>query len=194
MTLVIWRFLCCPSTWNKILIKKSSYNVKKDFKYIKCGIVQVFRRTNVLHRHRIVLLLEYHEVQHICATCYRLDKIRNFHPECSSACPHYNEWLYVHDQLISESSLWSAKHSLKCQFCIDNQWEKKVLLGFILLHNHIRNSGVYNSQGCRIPIHSNLNIEFWRISWLSWLSDFWLFRVWLASGSYRNALWVLLLS
>jgi hypothetical protein len=76
---------------------------------------------------------------------------------------HYNEWLYVHDQLISESSLWSAKHSLKCQFCIDNQWEKKVLLGFILLHNHIRNSGVYNSQGCRIPIHSNLNIEFWRM-------------------------------
>ena len=71
--------------------KRSSYNVKKEFKYIKCGIVQVFRRTNVLHRHLIVLLLEYHEVQHICATCYRLDKIKNSHPECSSACPHYNE-------------------------------------------------------------------------------------------------------
>ena len=42
-------------------------------------------------------------------------------------------------------------------------WEKKALLGFILLHNHIRNSGVYNFQGCRIPIHSNLNIEFWRM-------------------------------
>jgi hypothetical protein len=83
---------------------------------------------------------------------------------------------------------------LKPQFCIDNMWEKKALLGFILLHNHIRNSGVYNFQGCRIPIHSNLNIEFWRMK----LVDYRDYRIcdFLEFGwpLYRNALGVLLLS
>jgi hypothetical protein len=30
-------------------------------------------------------------VQHICASCWRKDKIKQFHPECSSACPLASE-------------------------------------------------------------------------------------------------------
>ena len=39
------------------------------------------------------------------------------------------------------------------------------------MHNEVRKSGVYNFQGCRIPIVSNLNIEFWRNSLVDY-SDF----------------------
>ena len=31
------------------------------------------------------------EVHHICAACYRIDKVKNVHPESSSACPHFEE-------------------------------------------------------------------------------------------------------
>jgi hypothetical protein len=30
-------------------------------------------------------------VSHICATCWRTDKVKQVHPECSSACPHADE-------------------------------------------------------------------------------------------------------
>ena len=31
------------------------------------------------------------EVKHICAACYIKDKVEAKHPECSAACPHYND-------------------------------------------------------------------------------------------------------
>jgi len=31
------------------------------------------------------------EVQHICAVCYRIDKIKSAHPESSAACPHFSD-------------------------------------------------------------------------------------------------------
>ncbi|CAC5372733.1 unnamed protein product [Mytilus coruscus] len=41
--------------------------------------------------HKIMIRGVEREVNHFCATCYRLDKLKNHHPECSSACPHHNE-------------------------------------------------------------------------------------------------------
>ena len=61
-----------------------------------------------------------------------------------------------------DSALWSEKHILKCQFCNDSSWTKTDLFYFIWLHNEIRNSGLPNFQGKRIPIKSKLNIAFWR--------------------------------
>jgi hypothetical protein len=93
--------------------------------------------------------------------------------------------LQGHSYIVANQTLKSHK---------SDSHDKKALLGFILLHNHIRNSGVYNFQGCRIPIHSNLNIEFWRMK----LVDYRDYRIcdFLEFGwpLYRNALGVLLLS
>jgi len=73
--------------------KKSSYNVKKEFKTPSVWYCAGFQKNKCSKSspHSTVIRGVDREVQHICASCYRLDKIKNFHPECSSACLHYNE-------------------------------------------------------------------------------------------------------
>lgn len=41
--------------------------------------------------HSILLRGVNREVHHICATCYRIDKIQSSHPESSTACPHFSD-------------------------------------------------------------------------------------------------------
>jgi hypothetical protein len=45
-------------------------------------------------------------VQHICATCWREDNNKSFHPECSEYCPFQGNWLE------SDRNLVQVKHSL----------------------------------------------------------------------------------
>ena len=64
-----------------LLLKHQSHGIVHSLK----------KKCSKASQHKIVIRCVEREVNHFCATCYRMDKIKNQHPECSSVCPHNNE-------------------------------------------------------------------------------------------------------
>ena len=44
--------------------------------------------------------------QHICATCWRKDQTKIYHPESDEICPHQGAWLNVYRNRGSKSALF----------------------------------------------------------------------------------------
>ena len=65
-------------------------------------------------------------------------------------------------------ALWGPRHSAKCTFCCNSHLEVDELENFVAVHNTVKNSGLYNFLGCRIPVYSRLNIPFLRSSLLKY--------------------------
>ncbi|CAG2225059.1 unnamed protein product [Mytilus edulis] len=73
--------------------KKHSFGAKKETKTHTLWYCSLFQKNKCSKTspHKILIRGVEREVNHFCATCYRLDKLKSHHPECSSACPHHNE-------------------------------------------------------------------------------------------------------
>ena len=158
---------------NRTTAKRQVLVLNKILKHQSHGIVHSFKKKcSKASQHKIVIRCVEREVNHFCATCYRMDKIKNQHPECSSVCPHNNEWLQQVLEIDNlEKVLWKSKHSVKCKFCSDCSLSKENLINYIAIHNKIRASGLYNFQDCRIPVFSRLNISYIRQKLLNY-SDY----------------------
>ena len=72
--------------------KKSNYP-KKDLKAPSVWYCAAFQRNKCTKSspHNTNIRGTDREVHHICAACYRIDKVKSGHPECSPACPHSSE-------------------------------------------------------------------------------------------------------
>ena len=75
------------------LNKKSSFIGKKESKAPMTWYCALFQRNKCSKTspHKTMIRGVEREVSHFCAACYRFDKIKSQHPECSSACPHHDE-------------------------------------------------------------------------------------------------------
>ena len=74
-------------------IKKSTPGFKKDISKPFTWYCAAFQKNKCTKQspHSTVIRGVSREVHHFCAACYRIDKIKNVHPESSSACPHFTE-------------------------------------------------------------------------------------------------------
>ena len=73
--------------------KKTSSSFKQDSKTPIAWYCAFFQQNKCSKAspHKIVIRGVERGVNHVCATCYRMDEIKSQHPECSSVCPHNNE-------------------------------------------------------------------------------------------------------
>ena len=145
--------------------KKTSSSFKQDSKTPIAWYCAFFQQheCSKASPHKIVIRGVERGVNHVCATCYRMDKIKSQHLECSSVCPHNNERLQqVFEVDNLEKVLWKTKHSVKCEFCLDCSLSKDNLINYIEIHNKIKGFGLYNFQNCRIPVFSRLNVSYIR--------------------------------
>ena len=78
-------------------IKKTSSSFKQDSKTPIAWYCAFFQQNKCSNNntkafpHKIVIRGVERGVNHVCATFYRMDKIKCQHPECSSVCPHNNK-------------------------------------------------------------------------------------------------------
>ena len=64
---------------------------------------------------------------------------------------------------------WSASHQHRCSMCKSITVGEASVLSYLQVHLFIRESGLPNFLGCRIPIPSALNIKFFRTN----LDSYW---------------------
>ena len=73
--------------YNKTSSATSGYDRNDDRAWF-CSLYQRNKCSHKENEHKMEIRGKERTVQHICASCYRKDKTRLRHPECSSACPH----------------------------------------------------------------------------------------------------------
>ena len=56
-------------------------------------------------------------LQHICATCWREDNNKSFHPECSEKCPFQGNWLES-DRNLVQVKHWQKGHIKWVFICV----------------------------------------------------------------------------
>ena len=57
---------------------------------------------------------------------------------------------------------WFKSHALRCTVCKSCPQDKDSVINQLHLHDIVYSSGLPNFKGCRIPVHSNINIAFLR--------------------------------
>ena len=76
------------------------------------------------------------------------------HENTNISSSEINKNYYIH----------TCQHSVKCDICrVTKQHIKNNDIDFLLsTHQKVKESGLYNFQGCKIPVNNNLNIQYLR--------------------------------
>ena len=77
------------------------------------------------------------------------------HENTNISSSEINKNYYIH----------TCQHSVKCDICrVTKQHIKNNDIDFLLsTHQKVKESGLYNFQGCKIPVNNNLNIHIYGI-------------------------------
>ena len=116
---------------------------QNEERVVYCGDSQ-HRNCNNTGNHSGQLYGQNAQLQHICAVCWKQNRVKTMHPAVSTDCPHNEAWLGIngagHNISRARSPLYSQT------------------LERLQLHEKIKQSGCPKAFGCKIPLETKLNV------------------------------------
>ena len=122
--------------------EETSHNEER---VVYCGDYQ-HRNCNNTGNHSGQFYGQNAQLQHICAVCWKRDRVKAVHPAVSTDCPHNEAWLGID----------RAEHNISRERSLPYSQTHERLQ----LHEKIKQSGRPNAFGCKIPLETKLNVPF----------------------------------